>query len=85
VSGGGASYWSKLSESRVTTAVHFGWPEPYIHTVYDRMYGDFPAKNTVYTPYIPINEWFWPTLLCTYQGGLPGFCCGASSAAWYVC
>jgi len=20
-------------------------------TVYDRMYGDFPAKNTVYTPY----------------------------------
>ena len=26
-----------------------GWPEPYIHTVYDRMYGDFPAKITVYT------------------------------------
>ena len=26
------------------------------------MYGDFPAKNTVYTPYIPINVWFWPTL-----------------------
>ena len=24
-----------------------GWPKPYIHTVYDRMYGDFPAKNTV--------------------------------------
>jgi len=23
-----------------------GWPEPYVHTVYDRMYGDFPAKNT---------------------------------------
>jgi len=29
-----------------------GWPEPYIHTVYDRIFGDFPAKNTVYTPYI---------------------------------
>jgi hypothetical protein len=28
------------------------WPEPFIRTVYDRMYGDFPAKNTVYTPYI---------------------------------
>ena len=26
------------------------------------MYGDFPAQNTVYTPYIPINVWFWPTL-----------------------
>jgi hypothetical protein len=24
--------------------------------------GDFPAKNTVYTLYIPINVWFWPTL-----------------------
>ena len=35
-----------------------GWPEPYIHTVYDRMYGDFPAKNTVYTQYIPINVGF---------------------------
>ena len=22
------------------------------------MYGDFPAKNTVYTPYMPINVWF---------------------------
>jgi hypothetical protein len=28
-----------------------GWPEPYIFTVYDR-FDDFPAKNTVYTPYI---------------------------------
>jgi hypothetical protein len=27
------------------------------------MYGDFPAKNTVCTPYIRINIWFWPTLL----------------------
>ena len=35
------------------------------------MYGDSPAKNTVYTPvytpYIPINVWFGPTLaICTY-------------------
>jgi hypothetical protein len=34
----------------------------YIYTVYDRISGDFPAKSTVYTPYIPINVWFWPTL-----------------------
>ena len=32
-----------------------------IYTVYDHMYGDFPAKDTVYTPYIHINVWFWPT------------------------
>jgi hypothetical protein len=29
-----------------------GWPEPYIYTVYDHMFGDFPAKDMVYTPYI---------------------------------
>jgi hypothetical protein len=29
-----------------------GWPELHICTVYDRISGDFPAKNTVYTPYI---------------------------------
>jgi len=39
-----------------------GWPEPYICTVYDRMYGDFPAKHTVCITYIPINVWFEPTL-----------------------
>ena len=27
-----------------------GWPEPLTCTVYDRILGDFPAKNTVYTP-----------------------------------
>ena len=29
-----------------------GWPEPYIFTVYDRIFGDFPAKKAVHTPYI---------------------------------
>jgi hypothetical protein len=29
-----------------------GWPEPYIYTVYDRISRNFPAKSTVYTPYI---------------------------------
>jgi hypothetical protein len=40
-----------------------GWPDTHICTVYDRMYGDFPARNTACTPYLPINVWFWPTLL----------------------
>ena len=26
------------------------------------MHDDFPFKNTVCTPYIPVNVWFWPTL-----------------------
>jgi hypothetical protein len=29
-----------------------GWPEQYICTVYDCIFGDFPAKITVYTPYM---------------------------------
>ena len=28
------------------------WPKPYIYTVYDRIFGDFPAKDSVYAPYI---------------------------------
>jgi hypothetical protein len=35
-----------------------GWPEPGSNTVYDRKFGDFPAKNTVYTPYMYV--------CCTY-------------------
>ena len=41
-------------------------PELYIHTVYDRIFGDSPAKITVYTPYIYMvlanrtNEQGWP-------------------------
>jgi len=26
-----------------------GWPEPYLYSVYDRIYGNLPAQNTVYT------------------------------------
>ena len=29
-----------------------GWPGPHIYTIYDRTFGDSPAKNIVYTPYI---------------------------------
>jgi hypothetical protein len=28
-----------------------GWPDLSVHTVYDRMFGDSSAKDTVYTPY----------------------------------
>jgi hypothetical protein len=36
-----------------------GNAEPYIYTVIDRTFGDFPCrKHGVYTVYI----WFWPTL-----------------------
>jgi hypothetical protein len=40
-------------------------PEPYLYTVHDRIFGDFTAKNTVYTPYIyvlanPKYTWDWP-------------------------
>jgi len=35
-----------------STSYELGWPGPYICTVYDRMFGDFPAKNTVYTPHL---------------------------------
>jgi hypothetical protein len=32
------------------------------------MYGDFPAKNTVCAPYIPLNVWFWPILeMCNHR------------------
>ena len=43
-----------------TLAVRFemrcflGWPESCIYIVCDRIFGDFPAKTTVYTPYIYI-------------------------------
>jgi hypothetical protein len=36
-----------------TSLTHaYSWPEPYIYTVYGHIFGDFPAKNTVYKPYI---------------------------------
>jgi len=37
------------------------WPTIYMHRHCDRIFGDFPAKNTVCTPYI-LYLWFWPTL-----------------------
>ena len=31
-----------------------GWPESYIHNVYDRMYGYSSIEHSVHTPYIRI-------------------------------
>ena len=39
-----------------------------MYTVYDRMYGNSPAKNTVYTPYIRMYVWFSPTLYMSGTG-----------------
>jgi len=39
----------------------------YIH-VYECMFDELPAKNTVYTPYIPINVCFWPPLIMCRVG-----------------
>jgi hypothetical protein len=38
--------WWVFSHGKCTCV---GWPEPYIYTVYDRIFGDFSAKNTAYT------------------------------------
>jgi hypothetical protein len=34
-----------------------GWPGSYICTVYDRIFGDFPAKNTVYVRVVQFDFW----------------------------
>jgi len=42
-----------------------------IYTVYDCIFGDFPAINTVYTPYT-VYVWFWPTLfICSGVASQP--------------
>ena len=38
--------------------------------MYDRIFGDFPARNTVYTPYI--YTWFWLTLFICDMHALQG-------------
>jgi len=37
---------------RLCMCIYRVGPEPYTYTVYDRIFGDFPARSTVYTPYI---------------------------------
>ena len=46
---------------------YWGWPESYIYIVHDRMFGNFPDKKSVCNLYIPINVWFWPTVLVLLQ------------------
>jgi hypothetical protein len=36
-----------------------GWPEPYICTVYGRIFGDFPAKNTVHMHHIYVRFYIY--------------------------
>ena len=61
----------QLSCTRITTSsaayvccgrwlLHLGWPEHrnVYHTVYDRVYGKFPAKINIYTVYT-VYVWFW--------------------------
>jgi hypothetical protein len=40
-----------VRKGRLHTHIGF-WPEPYIYTVYGRMFGGFHAKSTMYTLYI---------------------------------
>jgi hypothetical protein len=47
----------------------YGWPEPYIYTVYDCKFGDFPAKITVYTPYINGSGQPYVFMKCGAKGG----------------
>ena len=46
---------SRVGQNRTYSPYMQGWPEPYIYTVYDRIFGDFLAKNTVHTPCIYIH------------------------------
>ena len=41
-----------LHVTKITNACVKGQNHIYLHTVYDRIFGDFPANNTVHTPYI---------------------------------
>jgi hypothetical protein len=47
----GVMLTQNVSHSHKARSQTKGWPEPYIYTIYDRIFG-FPAKITVYTPYI---------------------------------
>jgi len=42
-----------------------GWPEPYIYTVYDRIFADFRCiyRNSPIIRSYMVYIWFWPTLI----------------------
>ena len=43
-----------------------GWPEPFAYTVYEHIFGDFPAERTgIYTVYV----WLWPTQALNSDSG----------------
>jgi hypothetical protein len=62
-----------------------GWPELYIYTVYDRIFGDFPAaENTVYTSYIYGSG--QPYIhACIGAAGCPGFTVSTRSCLLRMC
>ena len=53
----------------------YGWPEPCIYAVYDRMFGDFPAKKSVYTPYMYGSGRPQSYTVCVYSLGQPDILC----------
>ena len=53
-----------------TCAYRVGQDCIYIHTMYDGIFCDFPANNTVYTPYVIYNIWFWPALCAQHWSSM---------------
>ena len=45
-----------------------------MYIVYDRMYGDFPANNTVHTPYVRVCGFGQPCSFSTWRVGTPQSC-----------
>ena len=61
--------WQQLLEyPPANNAVYVGLARTLTYTVYDRIFGEFPAKNTVYTPYIYGSG--QPYAWCTVQMSL---------------
>jgi len=67
-----------FNPTRHTTLIlcHYGWPELWIYTVYDRVSGNSPAKNSVYTLILchhthTVPLWLARTtlILCHYSFG----------------
>jgi len=45
-------FWQEITKYTVIYGVFIQfWPTLYIYTVFDHIFGDFPAGNIVYTPY----------------------------------
>ena len=58
----------------------WGWLTPYMYNVQERMYANFPAKNTVYTPYVH-TVYTHRMYICMCSSGQPYTCCGGQWAS----